>query len=147
MGSLDRRPHALVIPLPHKGHWNPMKIFIRQLVNMHISVTVLATPDQISELQQLKDEDKFERLHYVEAFSDLPKKRLVMTVGKVRLMEEEFWMQPALKENLVAQQSAGSGPTFLVADMFLYWTQVLRMPCLHCPTVDSSSLLASRPPE
>ncbi|CAM6094189.1 unnamed protein product [Calypogeia fissa] len=128
MGSLGCRPHALVIALPHKGHWHPMKIFIRQLASMHISITVLGTPDEVSELQQLKDDGVFDSAHYVElvaAWSNPPKMRVLKSLETLTMMKQEFWAKPALKERLLAQIAASSGPTFLVADMFLYWTQDL----------------------
>ncbi|CAM6129410.1 unnamed protein product [Calypogeia fissa] len=127
MGSRGCRPHALVIALPHKGHWHPMKIFIRQLATMHISITVLGTPDEVSELQQLKDEGVFDSAHYVElveAWSNPPKKRVLSSPETLTMMKQDFGAKPALMERLLVQIAASSGPTFLVADMFLYWTQI-----------------------
>lgn len=138
MGSLGGRPHALVIPLPHQGHWNPMKIFIRQLVSMNISITVLASPERIAELLKLKNQGEFDRVQHVElvqAFSDPPKVRFLRTVDSLEKMKLDYRAQPALKEKMLAQKSAGYGPTFLVADMFLYWSQVCgacQTRCLPC---------------
>jgi UDP:flavonoid glycosyltransferase YjiC (YdhE family) len=130
MGSIGgvgkNRGHVLVLPIPHPGHLSPMLRFATEIARRGTAITFVIYEDTLAGLASKGIVHDLEALDFrFLGVSNHWGPTDNIPVNDSRKLEESF--KPELEKLLHDQRNGVRGPTTIVADMFLTWTQVISL--------------------
>ncbi|CAM6085925.1 unnamed protein product [Calypogeia fissa] len=123
--------HVLVVPVSTQGHITPMLRFATQLAREGITITFVGFQDAIDQLNSGKDgsASELQGLDFRFVGLKMPENKSMLVGVASNLPAIGAHLREAFKpfgEQLIRDKSAGlGGPTSVLSDVVLFWTQDL----------------------